>query len=226
MTFTLTAGDHPRREPELTHYSDQGCRVHPTCLDCPFLRCIYEEPRGTRHALNVERNEQIRRLYAAGESPQAIAAHAGLGVRAVYRIAGPPLQPAAPALPERFCAACNARLSRRAGEDVTSFTRRRTCNRQCGATLVGARRRRDSPPVAPGVCVICAARHTRSAQTCSGRCARLLMWQSRPRKADAPPAPDACVICQEPLAHTTRRTCSGSCARRLMWVKRRAEIAP
>lgn len=76
------------RVPELTHYTDDGCRAHPTCLDCPFPLCIYEEPRGPRHALNVERNEQIRRLYAAGESPQAIAAQFGVVPRTIYRVIG------------------------------------------------------------------------------------------------------------------------------------------
>ena len=74
--------------PELTHYRDEGCRFWHACLSCPFARCVFEEPGGPKRAVNAVRDGEIRRRHAAGETPQAIAAHFGVTRRTVYRVLG------------------------------------------------------------------------------------------------------------------------------------------
>ncbi|MFC2011982.1 hypothetical protein ACFLVU_02510 [Chloroflexota bacterium] len=32
--------------PEYCHYRDEGCDLAESCLNCPFARCVYDEPGG------------------------------------------------------------------------------------------------------------------------------------------------------------------------------------
>jgi hypothetical protein len=74
------------REPELTHYQDDGCFVWHACLSCPLPQCIYDDPRGPRIALHRDRNTEIGRLSREGWSRRALAARFGLSRRQVFRI--------------------------------------------------------------------------------------------------------------------------------------------
>jgi hypothetical protein len=74
------------RVPELTHYRDEGCRVWPSCLNCPLPRCIYDQPGGQRRQRTAARDEELRRQAAAGTPPPALAERYGLSQRQVRRI--------------------------------------------------------------------------------------------------------------------------------------------
>ncbi len=87
---THRAGPHrgapPDREPELTHYRDDGCRVWRSCLTCPLARCIYDEPRQGRGAKFRLRDAEVARLYREGWSARTLAQRYGIQRRSVFRI--------------------------------------------------------------------------------------------------------------------------------------------
>lgn len=88
MTLPIPAGERSTgaadRVPELDHYEDTGCRMHPSCLQCPLPRCVYELP-AARPKRMAARDREIAQLYYAGHSADAIAAHFGLHPRSVLR---------------------------------------------------------------------------------------------------------------------------------------------
>lgn len=49
--------------PEYCHYKDEGCELAESCLDCPFLRCIYDEPGGEQRLLKRQRDREMARLF-------------------------------------------------------------------------------------------------------------------------------------------------------------------
>jgi hypothetical protein len=73
-------------KPEFCQYQDEGCRHAPSCLDCPFPHCFYEQKRGNQHWRKNIRNEKILRLHAAGKSVKQLAARFKLTERMIERI--------------------------------------------------------------------------------------------------------------------------------------------
>ncbi|MFC1948638.1 helix-turn-helix domain-containing protein [Chloroflexota bacterium] len=51
--------------PEYCHYRDEGCDLAESCLNCPFARCVYDEPGGKQRLLKRLRNREMARLYTA-----------------------------------------------------------------------------------------------------------------------------------------------------------------
>ena len=50
-------------KPEHCSYVDEGCELFPSCLDCPFPRCIEELPL-SQQKLGIEyRDQEIVRVY-------------------------------------------------------------------------------------------------------------------------------------------------------------------
>ena len=56
--------------PEYCRYQDDGCELASThlgyksnCLDCPFLQCVYDEPRGRQRYTKRLRDQEITRLF-------------------------------------------------------------------------------------------------------------------------------------------------------------------
>jgi transposase-like protein len=72
--------------PENTRYVDTGCEVHPTCLDCPLVRCRYDEPGGVRSLLSADRDRGILMLQAQGLTIESIARRYGVSRRTVFRV--------------------------------------------------------------------------------------------------------------------------------------------
>jgi hypothetical protein len=73
-------------KPEFCQYQDEGCRHAPSCLDCPFPHCFYEEKRGSQRWRKKLRNEKILRLNAAGKNVKQLAARFKLTERMIERI--------------------------------------------------------------------------------------------------------------------------------------------
>jgi transposase-like protein len=72
--------------PEHTSYADTGCDLHPSCLNCPLVRCRYDEPGGARRILSKERDQAIITLQRQGRSISAIAGRFGISRRTVFRV--------------------------------------------------------------------------------------------------------------------------------------------
>lgn len=51
--------------PEFCRYKDEGCRLSPSCLECPFPHCVDDKPRGRRQFVRCVREGQIREAYTA-----------------------------------------------------------------------------------------------------------------------------------------------------------------
>ena len=52
--------------PEYCHYRDEGCDLADSCLNCPFPRCIYDQPGGRQRWLKRLRDKEMVRLFTAG----------------------------------------------------------------------------------------------------------------------------------------------------------------
>ena len=49
--------------PEYCHYRDDGCELASSCLNCPFPKCIYEQPGGRQRWLKGSRDREMVRLF-------------------------------------------------------------------------------------------------------------------------------------------------------------------
>ena len=73
--------------PEYCHYRDEGCEFGVSCLNCPFPRCIYDEPGGKQRWLKGQRNREIvRQLYIEGKGERELAEMFGVSLRTVQRV--------------------------------------------------------------------------------------------------------------------------------------------
>ncbi len=72
--------------PEYCHYRDGGCEFADSCLNCPFPKCIYDEPGGRQRWLKRQRDRQIVRLFTTeGKGVKELALMFGLSQRTVQR---------------------------------------------------------------------------------------------------------------------------------------------
>ena len=71
--------------PEYIHYKDEGCELSPSCLECPFERCILEEG-GVASARKKERNQEIKDLANQGVTVPELAERYGVNVRTIQRV--------------------------------------------------------------------------------------------------------------------------------------------
>ena len=86
----------PDLPPEYCRYRDEGCEFGDSCLNCPFLQCIYDEPGGRQHWLKKLRDKEIARLFSrGGKGVKELASMFGLSQRTIQRA----LKGSLPALP-------------------------------------------------------------------------------------------------------------------------------
>jgi hypothetical protein len=71
--------------PEFVHYKDEGCELAPSCLECPFEKCILEEG-GIASVLKKERNQEIKNLATQGITELELAERYGVSLRTIQRI--------------------------------------------------------------------------------------------------------------------------------------------
>ena len=72
--------------PEYCHYQDNGCEFADSCLNCPFLKCIYDEPGGKRHYIKRRRDKEILGLFTTGgKGIRELATMFGVSQRTVQR---------------------------------------------------------------------------------------------------------------------------------------------
>ena len=72
--------------PEHCHYQDGGCELAASCLNCPFSKCIYDQPGGKQHWLKRLRDKEVARLfYGEGKGIKELASMFGLSQRTVQR---------------------------------------------------------------------------------------------------------------------------------------------
>jgi hypothetical protein len=73
--------------PDKAYYSDTGCDVYPSCLNCPLPRCRYEDPGGAAAILRQERDGTILKLWEGGAlGIDALAQTFGLSRRTIFRV--------------------------------------------------------------------------------------------------------------------------------------------
>jgi hypothetical protein len=77
--------DEKDLRPEFCHYRDQGCEYAESCLACPFLQCLYDEPRGRQRWLKDLRNKEIKRLFSGGWKISELAPLFGVSPRTIQR---------------------------------------------------------------------------------------------------------------------------------------------
>ena len=84
--FPDITDDDPDLPPEYCHYQDDGCEFADSCLNCPFPKCIYEQPGGKRHWLKRLRNREMARLASSeGKGVKELALRFGVSQRTVQR---------------------------------------------------------------------------------------------------------------------------------------------
>ena len=78
--------NEPDLPPEYCHYRDEGCEFSDSCLNCPFLQCLYDEPRGKQRWLKELRDKQIAKLLSGGGwGVKELALLFGLSQRTIQR---------------------------------------------------------------------------------------------------------------------------------------------
>ena len=79
--------------PEYCRYQDDGCELatdylghKSSCLNCPFAKCIYDEPRGRQRHIKTLRDRKIVRLFnSKGKGIKELALMFGVSQRTVQR---------------------------------------------------------------------------------------------------------------------------------------------
>ena len=73
--------------PERCHYHDEGCEYAVSCLNCPFIRCLFDEPGGRQRYLKKVRDREMVRLHLEeGKVVREIASIFGVSERTVQRV--------------------------------------------------------------------------------------------------------------------------------------------
>jgi hypothetical protein len=74
-------------------YKDTGCKLHPSCLECPRTRCILDEPGGekvihhnSKKSARLERNNRIVEMRDQGYTLDMIADEFGITRGAVIYV--------------------------------------------------------------------------------------------------------------------------------------------
>ncbi len=71
--------------PEDTRYRDTGCSLSPSCLNCPLVRCRYDEPAGAVTVRRADRDARILALRRQHLPVREVARRAGVTTRTVQR---------------------------------------------------------------------------------------------------------------------------------------------
>ncbi len=72
--------------PEYCRYRDDGCEFAKSCLDCPFPKCIYDQPGGRQRWLKRLRDRDMVRLFSTEDKEvKELALHFGVSQRTVQR---------------------------------------------------------------------------------------------------------------------------------------------
>ena len=71
--------------PEYCRYKDEGCELAESCLNCPFPRCIYDQPRGKQRWLKQVRDHEIKKLFDKGSGSRELGVIFGLSRRTIQR---------------------------------------------------------------------------------------------------------------------------------------------
>ena len=73
--------------PEYCRYQDGGCEFASSCLNCPFPKCIYDEPGGRQSWLKGLRDKEVVKLFTTEDKgANELAAMFGVSQRTVQRI--------------------------------------------------------------------------------------------------------------------------------------------
>ena len=72
-------------KPEYIQYKDEGCEHAPSCLSCPFPRCLYEGAGVRQYRRKKLRNREIRDLYKSGRKPKELIRVFEVSERTIYR---------------------------------------------------------------------------------------------------------------------------------------------
>ncbi len=73
--------------PEYYRYQDGGCEFASFCLNCPFPKCIYDEPGGRQRWLKGLRDKEVAGLFATeSKGVNELAVMFGVSQRTVQRI--------------------------------------------------------------------------------------------------------------------------------------------
>jgi len=72
--------------PEYCRYRDEGCDLADSCLNCPFPKCVYEEPGGKQRLLKRIRAREMTRLFTTrGKEVRELALMFDVSQRTVQR---------------------------------------------------------------------------------------------------------------------------------------------
>ena len=77
--------DVPVLPGEYSNWKDTGCELFPLCLECPFPRCLEEQPRGKQQTRLKLRAFAMRKMRLSGVGVRTVAMAFGVSVRTVQR---------------------------------------------------------------------------------------------------------------------------------------------
>ena len=73
--------------PEYCRYQDEGCELAASCLNCPFPRCVNEEPGGRQRWLKTLRDKSVASQFLTQDKDaKELSVMFGISQRTVQRI--------------------------------------------------------------------------------------------------------------------------------------------
>lgn len=73
--------------PEYCRYQDEGCELAVSCLNCPFPRCVNEEPGGRQRWIKELRDKAVcRQFMTQGKRVKELSLMFGVSQRTAQRI--------------------------------------------------------------------------------------------------------------------------------------------
>ena len=70
----------------MTKRQDTGCKLYPSCLNCPLPKCTEDDGGSLRWARNRTRNLEFIERFRKGESISDIAEAFGVSIRTIQRV--------------------------------------------------------------------------------------------------------------------------------------------
>ncbi len=72
--------------PENTRYTDDGCEVSPSCLECPLPVCKFDDPGAMMREDRRNRDDEIFRLRKKGVPVPELARRFEVSTRTIHRV--------------------------------------------------------------------------------------------------------------------------------------------
>jgi hypothetical protein len=84
--MTIKPLSQTNTQPEDNNFSDKGCNLYNSCLNCPLPSCVFDEPNGRINYIRRQRDIEILHRFRRGESLEKLASCFEISRRTIQRV--------------------------------------------------------------------------------------------------------------------------------------------